>query len=141
MNLLNVMYEIKVDFFRMLCWKHTLFKIQKIVWTNMTFIVDNVSKNMIMYNLWKSFDIFVVFISSIVVVVILFSSFVISIVSIVSIKLIAISFEMKIFISTFAFHVIIAFTMSATLHLNDDEFLDLENNERRNIDNDCHDHD
>jgi hypothetical protein len=31
--------------------------------------------------------------------------------------------------------------MSAMLHLNDDNVLDLENDERKDIDDDCHDHD
>jgi hypothetical protein len=31
--------------------------------------------------------------------------------------------------------------MNAVLHLNDDDVLDLENDERKNIDDDCHDHD
>jgi hypothetical protein len=44
-------------------------------------------------------------------------------------------------VSTFVLHVIIAFTMNAMLHLNDDDVLDFENDERRNIDDDCHDHD
>jgi hypothetical protein len=52
MNLNNVVYKMNVDFFRMLCWKHTLFRTQKIVWASMTLIVNNVSKNMTMYNLW-----------------------------------------------------------------------------------------
>jgi hypothetical protein len=47
---------------------------------------------------------------------------------------------MKMFISTFVFHVIIAFTVNAVLHLNDDDVLDFES-ERKNIDDDCHDHD
>jgi hypothetical protein len=45
------------------------------------------------------------------------------------------------FISTFALHVIIALTINATLHLNDDDILDFENDKRRNINNDCYDHD
>jgi hypothetical protein len=44
-------------------------------------------------------------------------------------------------VSTFVLHVIITFTMNAMLHLNDDNVLDFENDERRNIDDDCHDHD
>ncbi len=31
--------------------------------------------------------------------------------------------------------------MSAVLHLNDDDVLDFEDDERRSIDDDCHDHD
>jgi hypothetical protein len=31
--------------------------------------------------------------------------------------------------------------MSAMLHLNDDDIFDLESDERKNIDDDCHDHD
>jgi hypothetical protein len=31
--------------------------------------------------------------------------------------------------------------MNAMLHLNDDDVLDFEDNERKNIDDDCHDHD
>jgi hypothetical protein len=42
-----------VDFLKMLCWKHALFKIEKMIWANMTFIVNNVSKIMTMYNLWN----------------------------------------------------------------------------------------
>ncbi len=42
------------------------------------------------------------------------------------------------FISTFAFHVIITFAVNALLHLNDDQILD---NKRRNRDDDDHDHD
>jgi hypothetical protein len=45
------------------------------------------------------------------------------------------------FISTFAFHVIIAFTMNVMLCLNDNDVLDFKNDERKNIDNDCYDHD
>jgi hypothetical protein len=41
-------------------------------------------------------------------------------------------------VSTFVFHVIITFAMSALLHLNDDQTFD---NKRKNKDNDCHDHD
>jgi hypothetical protein len=48
---------------------------------------------------------------------------------------------MKMLVSTFVFHVMIAFTMSAVLHLNDDDVLDFENDERKNIDDDYHDHD
>jgi hypothetical protein len=48
---------------------------------------------------------------------------------------------MKMLVSTLALYVIIAFTVSAVLHLNDDDVLDFENDERRDIDDDCHDHD
>ncbi len=48
---------------------------------------------------------------------------------------------MKMLVSTFAFHVIIAFTVNAVLHLNDDDVLSFENDERRSIDDDCHDDD
>jgi hypothetical protein len=50
-DLLKIVYEMNIDFFQMLCWKHALFKIQKMIWANMMFIVDNVSKIMKMYNL------------------------------------------------------------------------------------------
>jgi hypothetical protein len=52
-----------------------------------------------------------------------------------------ISFQMRMFISTFAFHVIIAFTVNAVFYLNDDDVLNFDNNERKNINDDCHDHD
>jgi hypothetical protein len=45
---------------------------------------------------------------------------------------------MRMFISTFAFHVIITFAMNAIFHLNDDLILDRK---RRNKNDDCHNHD
>jgi hypothetical protein len=48
---------------------------------------------------------------------------------------------MKMFISTFVFHMIIAFTMNAMFHSNDDDVFDFENNERENNNDNYHDHD
>jgi hypothetical protein len=45
---------------------------------------------------------------------------------------------MKMLVSTFALHVIIALAVNAILHLNDDQIF---NRKRRNKDDDCHDHD
>jgi hypothetical protein len=49
-----------------------------------------------------------------------------------------ISFQMRMFILTFALHVIITFAVNTFLHLNDDQILD---NKRKNKDDDDHDHD
>ncbi len=91
----------------------------------------------------KSFNVFVVIVVSIVIVVVViivfvvFSfSFVASIVSIFSILLILVAFQMRMLVSTFIFHVIISFAVSAILHLNDDEILD-----RKRKSSDCHNHD